>query len=70
MPTPPHEAAPLWRRHVSDQECTLEGRINLVCIGTPLLDIKPDRTMFKPIAPPQPGDFQVGSETARVCKKG
>jgi len=28
--------------------------------GTPLLDIKPDRTLFKPIAPPQAGDFQVG----------
>lgn len=26
--------------------------------GTPLLDIKPDRTLFKPIAPPQPGDFE------------
>ena len=28
--------------------------------GTPLLDLKPDRTLFKPIAPPQPGDFQTG----------
>ncbi len=28
--------------------------------GTPLLDIKPDRTLFTPIAPPQPGDFQTG----------
>ncbi|WP_038367432.1 tRNA (N6-threonylcarbamoyladenosine(37)-N6)-methyltransferase TrmO [Bosea sp. UNC402CLCol] len=27
---------------------------------TPLLDIKPDRTLFKPIAPPQPGDFETG----------
>jgi len=26
--------------------------------GTPLLDIKPDRTLFKPIAPPQKGDFE------------
>ncbi len=26
--------------------------------GTPLIDLKPDRTVFKPIAPPQPGDFQ------------
>src|SRR5690606_11055903 len=25
--------------------------------GTPLIDLKPDRTLFKPIAPPQPGDF-------------
>lgn len=28
--------------------------------GTPLVDIKPDRTLFRPIAPPQPGDFQTG----------
>lgn len=28
--------------------------------GTPLLDLKPDRSLFKPIAPPQPGDFQIG----------
>jgi tRNA (adenine37-N6)-methyltransferase len=30
---------------------------------TPLLDLKPDRTLFKPLAPPQPGDF----ETSRPC---
>ena len=28
--------------------------------GTPLLDLKPDRCLFTPVAPPQPGDFQVG----------
>lgn len=28
--------------------------------GTPLLDLKPDRTSFTPIAPPQRGDFQIG----------
>src|SRR5215510_14726874 len=28
--------------------------------GTPLLDLKPDRTLFTPIAPPQKGDFQIG----------
>ncbi|MGB3502963.1 MAG: tRNA (N6-threonylcarbamoyladenosine(37)-N6)-methyltransferase TrmO [Mesorhizobium sp.] len=28
--------------------------------GTPLLDIKPERTRFTPIAPPQPGDFETG----------
>lgn len=28
--------------------------------GTPLLDLKPERTRFTPIAPPQPGDFEVG----------
>ena len=33
----------------------------LDCVdGTPLLDLKPDRTLFKPIAPPQPGDFETG----------
>lgn len=26
--------------------------------GTPLLDIKPDRSLFVPIAPAQPGDFE------------
>ena len=43
----------------------IEGATVLVrgldCLdGTPLLDIKPDRTLFTPIAPPQAGDFQVG----------
>jgi tRNA-Thr(GGU) m(6)t(6)A37 methyltransferase TsaA len=43
----------------------IEGAMVLVrgldCLdGTPLLDIKPDRTLFSPIAPPQAGDFQVG----------
>lgn len=28
--------------------------------GTPLLDMKPDRTLFTPLAPRQPGDDQVG----------
>lgn len=28
--------------------------------GTPLLDLKPDRCIFSPIAPPQPGDFETG----------
>jgi tRNA (Thr-GGU) A37 N-methylase len=44
---------------------SIEGAIvtvrGLDCLdGTPLLDLKPDRTVFTPIAPPQPGDFQVG----------
>jgi tRNA-Thr(GGU) m(6)t(6)A37 methyltransferase TsaA len=30
--------------------------------GTPLIDIKPDRCQFTPLAPPQPGDFQIGDE--------
>ncbi|MBV8573742.1 MAG: tRNA (N6-threonylcarbamoyladenosine(37)-N6)-methyltransferase TrmO [Acetobacteraceae bacterium] len=33
----------------------------LDCVdGTPLLDLKPDRCRFTPLAPPQPGDFEVG----------
>jgi tRNA-Thr(GGU) m(6)t(6)A37 methyltransferase TsaA len=35
--------------------------------GTPLLDLKPDRTLFKPIAPPQPGDFQTAPKN--YCQK-
>ncbi|BCG87550.1 tRNA (N6-threonylcarbamoyladenosine(37)-N6)-methyltransferase TrmO [Mesorhizobium sp. 113-3-9] len=43
----------------------VEGSALLVrgmdCVdGTPLLDLKPDRTLFKPIAPPQAGDFEIG----------
>jgi tRNA-Thr(GGU) m(6)t(6)A37 methyltransferase TsaA len=50
----------------------VEGNVlhvrGLDCLdGTPLLDIKPDRTLFKPIAPPQPGDFQ--SEPKMHCQK-
>lgn len=45
------------------QFVAIEGSTILVrgmdCVdGTPLLDIKPDRTLFTPIAPPQPGDFE------------
>ena len=28
--------------------------------GTPLLDLKPDRSLFTPLAAPQRGDYQVG----------
>jgi tRNA (adenine37-N6)-methyltransferase len=28
--------------------------------GTPLLDIKPDRCVFTPLAPPTPGDSDLG----------
>jgi tRNA-Thr(GGU) m(6)t(6)A37 methyltransferase TsaA len=43
----------------------IEGATVLVrgldCLDeTPLLDLKPERTLFTPIAPPQPGDFQTG----------
>ena len=42
----------------------VQGNVVLVrgldCLdGTPLLDLKPDRTLFTPIAPPQAGDFQI-----------
>ena len=41
----------------------IEGAMVLVrgldCLdGTPLPDLKPDRSLFTPIAPPQAGDFQ------------
>ena len=45
------------------QIVAIEGATVLVqgldCLdGTPLLDIKPDRGLFIPLAPAQPGDFQ------------
>lgn len=45
----------------------VEGAVLLVrgldCLdGTPLIDIKPDRTLFKPLAPAQAGDFEVGDK--------
>ncbi len=43
---------------VSREGLVLQVR-GLDCLnGTPLIDLKPDRTLFTPIAPPQPGDFQ------------
>ena len=53
----------------------VEGNVLLVrgldCLdGTPLLDLKPDRSLFKPIAPPQPGDFETGDAAeAKHCQK-
>lgn len=58
----------------------IEGAVLLVrgldCLdGTPLIDLKPDRTLFKPIAPAQPGDFQTGDfkagepGTSHYCRK-
>jgi tRNA (adenine37-N6)-methyltransferase len=43
----------------------IEGATLLVrgldCLdGTPLIDLKPDRCQFTPLAPPTPGDAQVG----------
>src|ERR1700678_1157686 len=44
---------------------TREGPVlkvrGLDCLdGTPLIDLKPDRCQFTPLAPPQPGDFETG----------
>lgn len=45
---------------VSREAATLLVR-GLDCLdGTPLIDIKPDRRDFVPLAPPQPGDFETG----------
>jgi tRNA (adenine37-N6)-methyltransferase len=42
-------------------ECATVLVRGLDCLdGTPLLDIKPDRCLFTPLAPPQAGDFQAG----------
>jgi tRNA (adenine37-N6)-methyltransferase len=39
---------------------TLEVK-GLDCLdGTPLIDLKPDRCLFTPLAPPQLGDFETG----------
>jgi tRNA-Thr(GGU) m(6)t(6)A37 methyltransferase TsaA len=35
--------------------------------GTPLLDLKPERSLFKPIAPAQKGDFEV--DAVHMCQK-
>jgi tRNA-Thr(GGU) m(6)t(6)A37 methyltransferase TsaA len=44
--------------HVEGHTVLVRG---LDCLDeTPLLDLKPDRCLFSPLAPPQPGDFQVG----------
>jgi tRNA-Thr(GGU) m(6)t(6)A37 methyltransferase TsaA len=50
----------------------LEGRLlrvqGLDCLdGTPLLDLKPDRTLFTPIAPPQKGDFETEAPSASAA---
>jgi tRNA (adenine37-N6)-methyltransferase len=50
---------------------SIDGAIVMVrgldCVdGTPLLDLKPDRALFTPIAPPQPGDFQADGIGAKL----
>jgi tRNA-Thr(GGU) m(6)t(6)A37 methyltransferase TsaA len=45
---------------VARQGATLSVR-GLDCLDkTPLIDLKPDRCLFTPLAPPQPGDFETG----------
>lgn len=54
---------------VEDNVLSVRG---LDCLdGTPLLDLKPERNLFKPIAPPQPGDLDTSDMTgaARHCQK-
>lgn len=47
-------------RLIGIEDATLLVR-GLDCLdGTPLIDIKPDRTLFTPLAPRQAGDDQVG----------
>ena len=47
-------------RLIGIEDSTLLVR-GLDCLdGTPLIDIKPDRTLFTPLAPRQAGDDQVG----------
>ena len=44
-------------------ECSVLFVRGLDCLdGTPLIDLKPDRTLFKPLAPAQAGDFEVGDK--------
>jgi tRNA-Thr(GGU) m(6)t(6)A37 methyltransferase TsaA len=57
-PVRPNRSRPPW-----SSWSVLEGNVILVrgldCLDeTPLLDVKPDRCEFTPLAPPQPGDFE------------
>jgi len=45
---------------VDPPPATDAGLVFIGLIRTPLLDIKPHRALFTPIASPQPGDFEVG----------
>ncbi len=45
---------------VASEGLTLLAK-GLDCLdGTPLIDLKPDRCLFTPLAPPQRGDFETG----------
>jgi tRNA-Thr(GGU) m(6)t(6)A37 methyltransferase TsaA len=57
-PVRPNPIGTTIARLVSRDGCVLSVQ-GIDCLdGTPLLDIKPDRGLFTPIAPPQAGDFQ------------
>ncbi len=59
-PVRPNPLGTSIARLVGIEDATVLVR-GLDCLdGTPLLDLKPDRALFSPIAPPQEGDFQVG----------
>jgi tRNA (adenine37-N6)-methyltransferase len=60
--------SPVRPNPIATSIVTLVGRKDLTLLvrgldcldGTPLLDIKPDRALFTPLAPPTPGDSDVG----------
>lgn len=59
-PVRPNPIATSIVRQVGREGGTLLVR-GLDCLdGTPLLDLKPDRTLFTPLAPPTPGDDDRG----------
>ena len=59
-PARPNPIGTTIARLVGVEDGTLLVR-GLDCLdGTPLLDLKPDRTLFTPIAPEQKGDREVG----------
>jgi len=62
-----HAGATQPHRHSIVELVKVEGAALFVrgmdCLdGTPLIDLKPDRTLFKPLAPAQAGDFQAGDK--------
>src|SRR5262249_36590761 len=59
-PARPHPIGTQIARLVGVEGATLLVR-GLDCLdGTPLIDLKPDRALFNPLAPRQAGDDQVG----------
>lgn len=59
-PVRPNPIGTTIARLINVHEGVLTVR-GLDCLdGTPLIDLKPDRTLFTPIAPEQPGDRQTG----------